>query len=735
MLDFLVRIGWETWSILREASVFLLFGFVLAGVLAVLVPKTLLSRLLAAGKVKSVLWASAIGVPLPLCSCGVVPTAIGLRRQGATPGATVSFLIATPETGVDSISLTYALMDPIITVFRPVAAVVTAVTAGLATNFFGVPRMPVPPTPPDGLPTTAAPRALHLEHVHEHDHVHEDVHDHGQTPDQQQPGADQPRGVAARVGVAAARIYHYAFRELLDETSHWLALGILLSGIVAAAVPATFFARYLGSELASMLVMLAIGIPMYTCASASTPVAAALIMKGLNPGAALVFLLAGPATNIGTIVVLLRFLGARIVTIYLGSLIVVTLLAGFALNALYRALAIDPRAAFGKATGFLPESLKVGAALLLLALLVLSIWRTRVPGEWLWLKERVVRAIGLSISLKQAALATLATLATLYVGSGFYTVQPGAVGIELRFGKIVGAEQPSGLHYRLPWPFEAHRIVHKASVQRMDFGFGIAPTQPARTLRGEELTVAGWNNPTPAAMQVPATWFEKEATTDDGFLLTGDGNLISLRSALHYRVKDALAYAFNVADPQALVRSATRSALRDVVATRGIDALYTSERRDVESNVALATQQILDAAQCGVEVLAFRLLYVHAPDAVHDAFRDVASAQEDKLRTINRARIFAVEGVNQAKGEAATMVEQALGFKEQQIRHAQGDALGFAVKLDEYRRAPELTMFRLQLEAIEEVLPGVQKFVRPGAGDVKEFDMWLLQPVGTDRGR
>ena len=137
MIDFLLQVALQTWWILKEAAVFLLFGFALAGVLAVTVPAQTLMRFFGAGKVKSVLWGSAIGLPLPLCSCGVLPTALGLRRQGATKGATVSFLISTPETGVDSISLTYALMDPIITFCRPAAAMVTAVAAGLATNFLG----------------------------------------------------------------------------------------------------------------------------------------------------------------------------------------------------------------------------------------------------------------------------------------------------------------------------------------------------------------------------------------------------------------------------------------------------------------------------------------------------------------------------------------------------------------------------------------------------------------------
>jgi regulator of protease activity HflC (stomatin/prohibitin superfamily) len=134
-------------------------------------------------------------------------------------------------------------------------------------------------------------------------------------------------------------------------------------------------------------------------------------------------------------------------------------------------------------------------------------------------------------------------------------------------------------------------------------------------------------------------------------------------------------------------------------------------------------------------VVTFRLLYVHPPDAAHDAFRDVASAQEDKLRTINRANIFAVEKVNQAKGEAAAKLEQVLAARDQDIKHAEGDAAAFTLRLDAYRKAPELTMYRLQLETIGAELPGVQKIIRPGAGEVKDFDLWLLQPFAPGGGR
>ncbi len=735
MIDFFLQVLWQTWNITKQASIFLLFGFLVAGVLAVVIPEKALAKLFGTGKIKSVLWASSIGAPLPLCSCGVVPAALALRRQGATPGATAAFLIATPETGADSISLSYALMDPIVTVFRPVAAVFTAVTAGIWINLFGTRKTPAHPETEAHL--AAGQLESHGTSPHDPSLVHAAAHDHSHAQSEGAQGEHRRiAGAAVSVRQTAKRVYHYAFHQLLDDTGYWIVLGIVLSGIVAASLPPTFFEQYLSSELGSMLVMLAIGIPIYVCASEATPLAAALVLKGLNPGAALVFLLAGPATNIGSMVVLLKFLGARVMAIYLGSIVIGALLAGYALNWVYRTWGVDPRATFGTATAFIPEPVKLAAALVLIGLLLLSMRRTRVPDEWLWLRDRFTRLTGLRLTPARLALAAGAVIAVLYVGSGLLTVQPGEVGVRMRFGRIVSPELGPGLHYRLPWPFETHRIVPKERVQRIEFGF--PNTQSKSTgprMAGSERMVAGW---TPAPGSNPTTtgtWFQKEAAPEEPFLLTGDGNLIDLRWAVQYRVKDAVAFAFNLAEPDAFVRGVSLAALRDVVARSGIEAIYTSERSGVEQQVGRAIQSVLDKTQTGVEILSFHLLYVHPPTDVHDAFRDVASAQEDKLRTVNRANIFAVEAVNQAKGEAAAMVEQALAFKEQQILHAQGDAASFLLRLSAYRGSPELTRFRLQVETLEETLPGLQKFVRPGAGEIKDFDMWLLQPVGTSRSK
>ena len=724
MIDFLLSVLQALWGILEEAGVYLLVGFLFAGLLAVLVPRQLLTKLVGTGRIRSVLWGSVLGAPLPLCSCGVLPTAVGLRKEGATPGATVAFLVATPETGVDSISLTYALTDPLMTVFRPIAGVLTAMVAGILTNLFGVRQR----SPGQGheLSSSDHDHAHGHDHAHDHDHPHDHAHDHQHAV---------PAAIAAkfsgrptgRILGAASQIIHYGFRDLLDDVAWWLALGLVLSALVEVALPADVFQGDWGGGLASMLVMLVLSIPLYTCASSSTPMAAALALKGLSPGAALVFLLAGPATNIGSLVVLLKVLGGRAVAIYLAAVAAMTLIAGFVLNTLYRAWAIDPRATFGSAGDFIPGPVKVAGAVVLAGLLLYSMWRTRVPDEWVWLRDRVAAATGLFITSRRVAWAAAAVVVLLWLGSGFFIVSPGEIGVKLRFGRVVTSDLQPGLHFRLAWPFESHRLVAQTLVQRLEFGVAQAPSRAEATraqLRGR----LAFGSSAAPANATAGVWFSKETAPEDRALLTGDNNLIDLQSAVQYQVKSALAYAYNLAEPDALVRSTILAALRGVIATHPIDAVYTTARDEVERATRDAAQAMLDRYQAGIEILSVRLLYVHPPDAVHDAFRDVASAQEDKQRTVNLAKVFAVEKINKAKGEAVAMTEAAEAFKDQRMTGATADAAAFALQLDAYRRAPELTKFRLQVEALEEVLPGMRKFVRPGAGDVKDVDMWLLRP-------
>jgi HflK protein len=710
--DFLLLIAAETWSILREASVFLLLGFVLAGVLAVLVPTRVVQRLLGRGRISSVLWASAIGVPLPLCSCGVLPAAVRLSRQGATKGATVSFLISTPETDVDAIALTYGLMGPVFAFFRALAGVVTAVVAGLATNLIADRRRP-PATDVPGPELLGEPAPLS-------EPVELPLSEHG----------GRPAGPLART----RELFRYAFHELLDEIAHWLVLGILVAALVAVLLPPSIIERYFSAGFTTMLLMLAIGIPIYTCASASTPIAAALVLKGLDPGAALVFLLSGPATNIGAVIVLLKFLGRRVVTIYLASIAVVSVLAGYALNWVFARSRLNPVAAIGSTSGFVPEPIKVASAVILVALLVVSLWRTPPPAEWLRIRDRLAVLTGVRLTAGGLRVATAVVVAALYLGSGVFTVGPGEVGLRTRFGRIVDGHLEPGLHYRLPWPIEAHRLIERDRVQRIEVGFRSADREETgeRGFGRQALTFVGPGFAAPPAGAV-SFWYRKEKVADESSLLTGDENIIDVAFTIQYQVKDPVAFLYHVADPVEVVRSLTVATLRATLATMSVDAIYTTEREEVERRVAQTVQEELDTHQIGVRMVAVSLLSVHAPEEVHAAFRDVASAQEDKLLIVNRATTFAQEAVNLAEGDAAAMVESAQAFREQKILDAEGDARAFALREKGYRRAPDLTRFRLQIEALEEVLPAPQKILRPGRADLKDFDLWLLQPPGTKK--
>jgi uncharacterized membrane protein YraQ (UPF0718 family) len=312
-MDILIKILLECWDILVESAPYVLFGFFAAGILKAYLSESLVAKHLGGSSMASVLKASLFGIPLPLCSCGVIPAAIELRKQGAGKGASAAFLISVPETGIDSVAITWALLDPVMTVIRPLSSLITAITTGLLIN-----RLPDDQS---------------LELVKE-----AEVSVCGcpiQTGESCSSAPVESHFVRVRNGLA------YAFGDLLGDIGKWLLIGIGVAGVIATLVPDDFFIRYLSNEFLSLLIMLGVGIPLYICASASTPVAAALVLKGLSPGAALVFLLAGPATNAATITVVSRYFGKKATLVYLISIALCSLLLGWLTNLIYRWFDLD----------------------------------------------------------------------------------------------------------------------------------------------------------------------------------------------------------------------------------------------------------------------------------------------------------------------------------------------------------------------------------------------------------
>ena len=275
-------------NVVCEMAPYLLLGFLIAGVLHVFVPQRFYANYLSRSNKLSVVWAALLGVPLPLCSCGVIPTAIGLRNEKASKGAIASFLIATPQTGIDSILATFSLMGLGFAVIRPVAALVTGICGGLLVN-----RL-----------------------------VSED-----DAKDESAASCQVERGNRLW------RVLKYAYYDMLRDIGLRLLVGLVVAALIQVAVPDEFFLQFGSQPLLQMLVILVIAVPMYICSTGSIPVAAALMMKGLSPGAALVMLMAGPAVNLASILVVNKAMGRRFTSVYLMTIVGFAVLFGLLLNA------------------------------------------------------------------------------------------------------------------------------------------------------------------------------------------------------------------------------------------------------------------------------------------------------------------------------------------------------------------------------------------------------------------
>ena len=293
MIDFFGAI----WSILIEAGPWLLGGFFIAGLLKEYIPQGKVFKHLGRDNFMSVFKASIIGAPIPLCSCSVIPTAASLKQAGASRGATTAFLIATPETGVDSVGITYALMDPLMTILRPVSAVLTAIISGCLVNNLNLP-------PDEKIDEEQSPCAT----------------------------ATPP----AKPSIVMA--FKFGYGKLMADLAPWFILGFILSALITLFVPDNFFGDVIPGGWLSLIAMLLMSLPMYICATASTPIAVALIAKGLDPGAALVLLLVGPATNITTILILKQLIGKSALRVYLASLAGASLIIGYLVNIIYSKL-------------------------------------------------------------------------------------------------------------------------------------------------------------------------------------------------------------------------------------------------------------------------------------------------------------------------------------------------------------------------------------------------------------
>lgn len=337
----------EILLLINEMSPYLLLGFLLAGLMHAFIPGRYYTRFLSKPTLGSVINAAIFGIPLPLCSCGVIPTAMSLRKEGASRGAVTSFLIATPQTGIDSIIATFSLMGVPFAVIRPIAALITAVLGGWMVNTFvslrdrRAHREMAEGTIVKTEETETCTCHCHChenkaesccpegdsddnhhhhsgEHHHHSSHHHHSHHHHSSSASCHCHDRKIPNTIGGKI-VEALR---YAFLDMMSDIGKWLVIGLVVAGLITIYVPDEVFTIFKDNTMASMILVLIISIPMYLCATGSIPIAVVLMLKGLTPGAALVLLMAGPACNMASILVIRKGLGFRTLVIYILSIVV-----------------------------------------------------------------------------------------------------------------------------------------------------------------------------------------------------------------------------------------------------------------------------------------------------------------------------------------------------------------------------------------------------------------------------
>ncbi|MBF0418213.1 MAG: SO_0444 family Cu/Zn efflux transporter [Magnetococcales bacterium] len=341
-------------NITLEMAPWLLFGLMTAGVIKAWVSEARISRWLGGSGMGAVTRGALIGAPLPLCSCSVIPMAMSLRRQGASNPATVSFLVSTPETGIDSIALTWSLLGPLMTVARPVCAIVSGIFTGFITLM--VERSAGQPgTIPMDAPTTGCSGGC------------------GCTP-----GVKSDQKGATTAWQRTRSGIDYAMRDLWDDIAPWLAVGLVVTAAVTTWIPyGNLNSLTRESWLAMILVVLA-SMPVYVCATASTPMAAAMIFSGMTPGMALAFMLAGPATNLAPLAILRRELGSRVLMAYLIGIFISAVGLGMLTDQLAQGMGWIPEVRPGELDEWLPTWFSAGCALLLAGISARNGWQVRL---------------------------------------------------------------------------------------------------------------------------------------------------------------------------------------------------------------------------------------------------------------------------------------------------------------------------------------------------------------------
>ena len=363
-----------------EMAFYLLFGLAFVGVLYVWFTKELITKHIGKDSLGSIIKSAILGVPLPLCSCGVVPTTVYMSKNGASRGAVVSFLVSTPQTGIDSIIATYGMMGPIFAIFRPISALIMGVISGAVVQFL-----------PHKSKNTSIP---HNTNISVSNCTDSDCSCSSAVVQDECTGSDCCSTSKPKSQNKFIKALHYSFVEILDDISPQFVFGLFIATLITYFIPTDYFANsQFSSGILGMLIMIAIGIPMYICATASIPIAISLMLKGFSPGVAFVFLATGPATNAATLSILIKTLGKYTVSVYLFSLAITSIAFGYLLDYIFIISGINPLDSFVMAENCHSEGMsiwEIAFGTIFLVLLLMSLYRIYLKKYFIKNKKETI---------------------------------------------------------------------------------------------------------------------------------------------------------------------------------------------------------------------------------------------------------------------------------------------------------------------------------------------------------
>ena len=710
------------WVVLLETAPYLLLGLLLAGLVKILLRVHTARRYLGEPNLKSALWAALLGLPLPICSCGVIPLTLGLRDKGASREARLSFLTSAPETSVDTVVISWGLLGPIMAVARPIAALLASLVAAVVSiavgnsDDQGTPEESFQDTTNDATEDPNAIGFLGLwRSIKAAISSLSSKNDEART-DRKQGAADH---VPLRRLIASS--LRYSFIEMFDRISLWLVIGIVIAGAIAAIVPTGWFNQIPGGEMGTMLFMLAISIPMYVCAVESTPIAAMLILKGLSPGAALVFLLAGPATNFSTIMIMYKSFGRVFLAIYLATIAFTSIAAGFALNALleitgWTVLPSDVPTGFGD-TG---SVFSISMAIVLLGLLGFSFRRLDWNGKvenLMGFFRRLFSVFGQRKHHRRSRVTVLVIcVLAAYLSLGMYQVGPSEAGYRIRLGKLVEEDIEPGLHYHLPWPFEEVRIFSVHETRKTDLGYRTDTDLIKKWRENPEIDFdTGWHS----------FFTISNNKSEESLYLLGDENQLEAKFSVMFEIDNPTAFFFDYAKNRDLVRLTSESVLREHMAKERIDAILTTRRMEISDPACAKIQALLDLYGIGVRILGVYPVDLHPPQRVVSSFRAVASAMEDRETRIHQAHAAGEDALPRTRGEATKLAASAEAIALEKVLASEGRTASFEDRLSVYTDHSDTTQTRMMIETMERVLPGKKKVLFPkNLADSGRLRLW-----------